>query len=93
MRQPKRFAALVPICGGGDSTRASLLKDIPVWIFHGAKDDTVPPEESQRMYEALKACGADVRFTLYPEVDHLSWVPAYADPALYDWLFQQRRKR
>lgn len=93
MRQPKRFAALVPICGGGDSTRACLLKDVPVWIFHGAKDDTVPPEESQRMYEVLKACGADVRFTLYPEADHLSWVPAYADPELYKWLFQQRRKR
>ncbi|MBI2501771.1 MAG: prolyl oligopeptidase family serine peptidase [Candidatus Latescibacteria bacterium] len=93
LRQPKRFAALVPICGGGDSTRASLLKDVPVWIFHGAKDDTVPPEESQKMYEALKVCGGNVRFTLYPEADHLSWVPAYADPALYDWLFQQRRKR
>jgi predicted peptidase len=92
MRQPKRFAALVPICGGGDSTQACLLKDIPTWIFHGAKDDTVPPEESQRMYDALKACGGEVRFTLYPEADHLSWVPAYADPALYEWLFQQRRK-
>ena len=44
------------------------------------------------MYDALKACGGDVRFTLYPEADHLSWVPAYADPALYDWLFQQQRK-
>jgi len=92
MRQPRRFAALVPICGGGDSTRACLLAEIPTWIFHGAKDDAVPPAESQRMYEALKACGGDVRFTLYPEVDHLSWVPAYADPALYEWLFRQRRR-
>ena len=92
MRQPKRFAALVPLCGGGDSTRACLLKEVPIWIFHGAKDEVVSPEESQRMYDALKACGADVRFTLYPEVDHLAWVPAYADPALYEWLFRQRRK-
>lgn len=92
MRQPKRFAALVPICGGGDLARASLLKDVPIWIFHGAKDEVVSPEESQRMYDALKACGGNVRFTLYPEADHLSWVPAYADPALYDWLFQQRRQ-
>ena len=96
LRQPQRFAALAPVCGGGDpdaaATRVCLLKDVPVWIFHGAKDSTVAPEQSQKMYEALKECGADVRFTLYPKVGHSAWDPAYADPQLYEWLLQQKRK-
>ena len=64
-----------------------------MWIFHGADDDTVPPAQSQRMVAALKAAGArDVRYTEFPGVKHLSWDPAYATPALWDWLFAQKRK-
>lgn len=71
---------------------ARRLRDVPVWIFHGADDDAVPPAQSRRMVAALKAAGArDVRYTEFPGVKHNSWDPAYAMPALWDWLFAQRR--
>lgn len=71
---------------------ARRLRDVPVWIFHGAKDDAVPPAQSRRMSAALEAAGArDVRYTEFPDAKHNSWDPAYASPALWDWLFAQRR--
>ena len=64
----------------------------PIWIFHGAADPTVPVTESQKMDAALKAAGADVRYTEYPGVGHNSWDKAYAEPELAKWLFEQRLK-
>lgn len=88
---PERFAAVVPICGGGDPAMVVNLKNVPVWAFHGDLDETVPPDQSQRMVDALKACGGNVRFTLYPELAHDCWTHTYNNPALYDWLLQQRK--
>jgi predicted peptidase len=95
MRQPGRFAAIAPICGGGsiaDITTALrtdpvALQRLPVWAFHGAKDRVVPPGESARMVAALKAAGlAEVKYTLYPEAEHDSWSETYANQELYSWL-------
>ena len=88
---PHRFAAIAPICGGGDPTRVCAIKHVPVWTFHGAKDDIVPLERSKEMVEALKKCGGNVRFTVYPEADHDSWTQTYANPHLYDWLLKCTR--
>lgn len=72
---------------------ARRLRNVPTWIFHGAKDDAVPPAQSRRMAAALEAAGArDVRYTEFPDANHNSWDPAYATPALWDWLFEQKRK-
>lgn len=90
---PERFAAIAPICGGGIPVMASQLKDVPVWAFHGAKDDVVPLSESERMVEALKACGAEVRFTVYPEAAHDAWTETYNNEALYDWFLSHKRKK
>jgi predicted peptidase len=60
-------------------------------VFHGAKDRAVPVERSQEMVEALKAAGSEPKYTEYPDVDHFSWVPAYGDEKLYEWLFAQKR--
>jgi predicted peptidase len=100
-----RFAALVPICGGvrapwdtkppqGNPYReaAERVKKLPIWIFHGAVDPTVPVTESRKMSEELKQLGADVRYTEYEGVGHRSWEPAYAEPELARWLFAQARK-
>ena len=66
---------------------AAGVKDIPIWIFHGAQDDLVLPEQSRRMAAALEAAGAaDARYTEFPEANHNSWDPAYATPALWEWL-------
>lgn len=71
------------------SDAAAKIGKIPVWIFHGGDDDIVPVTESQRMYAAMKAAGADVRYTEYPGVKHDSWDRAYDDPKLFPWLFSQ----
>jgi predicted peptidase len=90
-KRTELFAAAAPICGGGDPAQASKFKDIPIWAFHGADDQTVPVERSREMIEALKAAGAKPKFTEYPGVGHNSWAQTYSDPALYEWLFAQRK--
>jgi predicted peptidase len=89
--QPNRFAAIVPICGGGEVYWADTLAHIPAWVFHGAKDPVVPPERSKKMVEALKKNGGDPKFAIYPEAGHDSWTEAYNTPELYEWLLQQKR--
>ena len=89
---PDRFAAIAPICGGGPPRMVQAIKHVPVWAFHGAKDDTVPLAESQQMVDALRACGGRVKFTIYPDVEHDSWTPTYDNPALYEWLLQHKKK-
>lgn len=88
---PDRFAALVPICGGGEPLRTRALTHVAVWVFHGAKDPIVPLERSEKMVEALKKNGGNVKLTVYPNAGHDSWTEAYADPKLYEWLLQQKR--
>lgn len=90
-RRPERFAAIVPICGGGDPNQASRLRNLPTWVFHGALDDIVVADESQRMVDAMRAAGGSPRFTLYPEAMHDSWTEAYATEELWTWLFAQRQ--
>lgn len=89
---PERFAAIAPICGRSFPDRASQLKLVPIRVFHGAKDQIVPVEESTSMVEALQAVGADVRLTVYPEADHDSWSVTYANPDLYEWLLSHHRQ-
>jgi predicted peptidase len=88
---PDRFAALAPICGGGEPQFARWIAHIPAWVFHGAKDPVVPLSRSESMVEALKKRGGNVKLTVYPEVGHDSWKQAYDDPELYTWLLQQTR--
>ncbi|WP_259391906.1 prolyl oligopeptidase family serine peptidase [Paenibacillus thiaminolyticus] len=85
---PERFAALVPICGGYNPQQVSLLKQVPVWGFHGAKDTVVPLSQSEAMVEALREAGGDVKLTVYPEAGHDSWTETYNNHELYEWLLQ-----
>ena len=91
MSYPGLFAALAPICGGGMSWRASLIGKTPVWAFHGDCDSVVPIENSIEMCRALEAGGGDVKLTVFEGVDHESWVPAYEDTDLINWLLEARR--
>ena len=90
-RYPNRFAAVVPICGGGEWFLAERLKNVPVWAFHGAKDSVVPLRESQEMVDALKRAGGNVQLTVYPEANHDSWTETYNNPKLYEWLLSQHK--
>jgi predicted peptidase len=89
---PDRFAAIAPICGGGDPASACKLKNTAVWAFHGAKDIVVPLSAQEDMVNALKVCGGNVRFTVYPEAGHDSWTETYANPELYTWLLAHQRR-
>ncbi len=88
---PHRFAAIVPICGGGDPRIVRSLSRLPVWVFHGAKDSVVPLSASVEMVEALQRARGNVKFTVYPDADHDSWTQAYDSPELYTWLLSQKR--
>ncbi len=90
-RWPDRFAAAIPICGGGDENQAAKMTKLPIWCFHGDKDGAVPVARSRNMIAAIKAAGGEPKYTEYPGVGHNSWDNAYADAALYDWLFAQKR--
>ena len=92
IRQPHRFAAAVPICGGADPARAKEIAHIPFWIFHGADDPVVPVQLSRNMVEALEQAGARPKYTEYPGVKHNAWHRAYTEPELADWLLSQRRQ-
>lgn len=91
---PRRFAAVVPICGGGDTKMAAALKDLPVWAFHGGKDPVVPVKTSQDMVDAIEAAGGKkAKLTIFPDAGHDSWTAAYNDPQLYKWLLEQKRAK
>ncbi|MEI6275818.1 MAG: prolyl oligopeptidase family serine peptidase [Prolixibacteraceae bacterium] len=90
-RYPQLFAAAVPVCGAGDTSKASLIAHIPIWIFHGADDPAVDPLNSQDMMEALLKAGAHPGMTIYPEVGHFSWLEAYTDQNMIEWLFRQHK--
>ena len=93
---PRLFAAVVPICGGalpmlGFPERIKILKDTPIWAFHGAKDNAVPLKNSQELVDVLKKHNGNVRFTIYPDAGHDSWTETYESPELYEWLLKQKR--
>jgi predicted peptidase len=89
---PQRFAAIAPICGGGNPWAVSAIRHLPVWAFHGDQDRAVPIEDGRAMVDAHRACGGNAHFTVYPGVGHDSWTQTYANPELYNWLLAQRRR-
>jgi predicted peptidase len=87
IRYPQKFAAAIPVCGGGDVNYADRIKDTPIWAFHGASDSMVPVQCSRSMIEMIEKAGGHPRYTEYPGVGHNSWDRAYAEPELLSWLF------
>ncbi len=90
--QADRFAALLPICGGGKIEDAPALATLPIWAFHGDKDETVLPEESRKMVHAVKKAGGKAWYTEYHDIGHNSWDKAYNDPKAIKWLLKQRKR-
>jgi len=88
---PNKFAAAIPICGGGNPGLTQKIKNLPIWAFHGDADDVVPVDRSRSMVEALKKHGSDVKYTEYPGVNHNSWSKTYDNQEVYDWLFKQKK--
>ena len=90
---PQRFAAIAPICGGGETYWTKQFVHLPTWVFHGAKDEGVPLERSQKMVDALQKNGGNPKLTVYPEAEHDSWTETYNNPELYEWLLAQKRAK
>lgn len=95
VENPARFAAIALICGRIPAPdfleRVPVLKDKPIWVFHGAKDSVVPVENSEQIVATLQAAGGNPRLTIYPEADHDAWTATYTNPELYHWLFSHHR--
>jgi predicted peptidase len=88
---PNKFAAGVALCGGGDPAKVSRLAKTPIWAFHGAKDESVPVERSRSITAAIKQAGGQVRYTEYPDINHLIWPKVVKETELLPWLFAQRK--
>lgn len=91
MADPTRWAAVVPVSGGGDVTRVAALKGVPIWVIHGPKDRIVYPERSREMVAALKKAGGTVRYDEPKSEAHGVWQRAYDSEALETWLKNPRR--
>lgn len=91
-RYPGKFAAAVPMCGGGDVRKAGVLAKMPLWNFHGARDGAVKVKLSHDMIAAIQQAGGQPRYTEYPDVGHNCWTPAMQEPELLTWLFSQSRE-
>jgi predicted peptidase len=89
---PDRFAAIAPICGGGEPYWARTIHEIPTWVFHGAKDSVVSVERSEEMVQAIREAGGEPKVTIYPDAGHDSWTETYNNPQFYEWLFRQARR-
>ena len=92
-RFPKRFAAAIPICGGGDVSKAARLTHLPIWAFHGSADTAVPVELSRNMCNAIQQQGGNCRYTEFPGTGHDSWTPATEQPDFLPWLFAKRKNQ
>jgi predicted peptidase len=77
------------MCGGGDTKKAGIIKDLPVWNFHGSSDGAVKVQLSRDMIAAIQAAGGKPKYTEYPGVGHNCWTPAMQEPELLPWLFSQ----
>ncbi len=93
IKNPKLFSAIIPICGGVDIKNffdILNLKDLPIWLFHGDKDEVIPLENSQSIYKVLKPVNKNIKLTVYKGVDHNSWDRAYDDNELYKWMLSHK---
>lgn len=90
-RHPLKFAAAIPICGGGDPAAIAPAAKLPIWAFHGADDPVVPVAFTESMIDAVRKAGGDPKYTAYARVGHDSWVRAFSEPDLLPWLFAQKR--
>ncbi len=92
MAYPHRFAAVAPVSGYSNLKKPCALKGNHVWAFHGGDDDVVPLKDEQPIVDAAKACGVDVKYTIYPGGNHNAWDATYSNPELYAWFLSHKNQ-
>ncbi len=91
IKYPKIFAAIAPICGSSSMLGELIfLKNTPIWAFHGEKDSKVPLAMGEQTINLIKKSNNNVKFTVYPDVDHNSWDLTYNNPKLYEWFLEHK---
>jgi predicted peptidase len=90
-QRPELFAAAIPLCGGGVPRLAGRVAKMPLWVFHGLRDDVVPVSESRNMIAAIRKAGGRPKYTEYARVGHEVWKWSFTEPQLIPWLFAQHR--
>lgn len=94
VQYPDKFAAMAVVCGMTPVPYAAWInKKLPIWVFHGTEDKSIPISESEDMVTKLKEMGYDVTFTRYEGVGHNAWVRAYNTEELYEWFMKQNRTK
>ena len=93
MAAPERFAAIAPVCGSGISWYGVALKDIPIFIYHGDCDDTVPIDDSIAMVKSVNQCGGNAQIKILYGVKHNAWNAAYRGDELYTWLLSHKKQK
>ena len=89
--QPRRFAAIAPVCGGHEEPeKLAKIAHVPVWAFHGRQDQVVPVERSREIIRVLEKAGGDPKLTTYPDTGHHAWKKAYRTEKLYEWMLSHR---
>ena len=86
MQNPKIFSAIVPICGGANINKLKILNNLPMWLFHGEKDDVYPPESSSLIYKMLRKDNPNIKLTIYHDLGHDCWTKTYENDKMFEWL-------
>ena len=91
-----KITAMAPMCGGSyidlEWTNPCALKKMPIWAFHGVKDEDVKVDETYNSVAAIKQCGGgdSLKVTYYQNAGHnLAFV--FRDPKLYEWLLSHTK--
>ncbi|MFZ4595618.1 MAG: prolyl oligopeptidase family serine peptidase [Verrucomicrobiaceae bacterium] len=91
LKYPTLWAAVVPLCGGSDVKNAEALKAVPIWAFHGDKDDMVPVERTRHVMKAIAELGGIGRYTELTGAGHGITGLVYPNPELQTWMFARKR--
>ncbi len=86
-RNPDKFAAAIPVCGGVDVTYLEVLKGMPIWTFHNDGDTIVSSQGTKLASGILK--GDNFTYTEFKSTAHDAWTAAYSTETLTEWLFSQ----
>ena len=87
----QKFSAIAPLCGGGMNWRAWYVKDLPIRVYHGRRDDVVPLSQSEAMVNSILLQGGNVEFTIYDDLGHNCWDRAFEETDLIKWLVASKR--
>jgi predicted peptidase len=93
-KHPEKFAAIAPVVGYGTPSMAPALvaAKMPIWVFGGGRDQTVPVKYFYPLLNELERLGhPDVRFTIEADMGHDTWIRVYASQDLYTWLLSHSK--